>query len=245
MKMIYSHIYSLSYSAIEYIRKYYQDIFNNTDGKNLSTYLESILGLDYKEKSQFLNPKIDFIMTKGINPKDTDYENAKLVYENFKNLTESQASDFRLWSGYAIEDEVYNYLKYRWKNDARTILYRVSYRDAGKRGLLYHGIARLWWLSYLTYDDSKSDKYELTKFTFEYPHIMEKMIYRNFSNSKNVRHGIIEGIKLFIDNGGKYTTSKIDELYKHISMISGVNLLDIIPKEKIKAITLNFLIELE
>ena len=56
--------------------------------------------------------------------------------------------------------------------------------------------------------------------------------------------GIIEGVKKYAYEGGKYQTKKLDSLYKHISLLSGVNLLDIIPQEKIKDISYDFLINM-
>lgn len=239
-------IYSLKYSSIDYIKKNYKDIFKEikTNNDSLDDNLTKIIGLNYKEITKFVNPRISFDMSDYKDPKSTDFNNSRLIYEAFINLTESQASDFRLWSGYAINNDVYNYLKYRWKDDERTIYYRVSAHAGGKRGLAYHGIARLWWFAHLTYDETKDNPYELTEFTFEYPHIMEKMIYRNFSNSKSIRFGIIKGIKKFLDQGGKYHTKKLDELYKHISLLSGVNLLDVIPEDEIIKISVHFLLSL-
>lgn len=238
---MYKFIFNLTNGTVEYIRKNYEVIFSQIGDKSISEYLIEELGIDYKEQSKFFKPKIKFDMSDKSDQKKTDLNNAKLIYEGFKNLTESQASDFRLWSGYAIEDDVYHYLKYRWGDTSNTLAYRVVYKDAGKRGLLYNGIARLWWLAHLTIDEERENIYELTEFTFSYPHIMEKMIYRNFSNSKTIRHGIIEGIQKYIDAGNNYRTKDMDSLYKHISLISGVNLLDIIPQSEIQDITYNFL----
>lgn len=240
-------IYSLTYSSIDYIKKNYKEIFKaiKSSGDSLDDYLSKIIGINYKETTKFANPRISYDMINNKDPKSTDFNNSRLVYDAFFNLTESQASDFRLWSGYAINNDVYNYLKYRWNDDDKTIYYRITAHAGGKRGLAYHGIARLWWFAHLTYDEINANPYELTEFVFSYPHIMEKMIYRNFSNSKSIRFGIIKGIKKFIEQGGKYHTKKLDELYKHISLLSGVNLLDIIPEKEIIEITYNFLVSLE
>lgn len=233
----------LTYATIEYLRKNYLKVYHDLKKDNISikTYLNKTLGPNYSERSKFIKPNIQFIKNDDKDPKNTDFANSKLIYNSFKNLTESQASDFRLWSGYAINDDVYDYLKYRWKDDEKTIRYRIVSHAKGKRGLAYNGIARLWWFAHLTYDEKAEDPYELTEFTFNYPHIMEKMIYRNFSNSNSIRIGIIKGIKKFIDNGGKYKTEKLDLLYKQISLISGVNLLDLIPTQEIINISYDFL----
>lgn len=240
------YIRSLTYSTIEYMRKNHKTIFEDLKTSNITIdeYLKEKIGYNYSEQSKFLKPTLNFIMNEERDKKATDFENSKLIYNAFKNLTESQASDFRLWGGIAVNENVYDYLKYRWEDTDRTIIYRVVYRDSGKRGLMYHGIARLWWYAHLTFDEEKEDNFELTEFTFKYPHIMEKMIYRNFSNSRSIRMAIIEGVKKYVDEGGKYQTKKLDSLYKHISLLSGVNLLDIIPQEKIKDISYDFLINM-
>lgn len=240
-------IKSLTYGTIEYVRKNNEKIFNDLKDStiNLEEYLIETLGINFNEKSKFINPRINFIKNNTKDPKSTDFKNSKLIYNAFKNLTKSQASDIRLWAGYAINDDVYDYLKFRWGDTDKTILYRIVSHSKGKRGLVYHGIARLWWFAHLTYLEEENDQYELTEFIFNYPHIMEKMIYRNFSNSNTIRLGVIRGIKKFIENGGEYKTEKLDSLYKQISLISGINLLDVIPECDIVDISFKFLNTLE
>lgn len=239
------YIKILTPNAIEYIKKNYVELFKKITNNNIAQVLNEELITEWNEESKFISREIKFYMPDGVKPILTDFENAKLIYESFNDLTESQASDERFWSGYAIKEDVYNYLKYRWGDNHNLLKYRVVFHAPGKRGLLYHGIARLWWLARLTIDEEKVNMYELTEFTFNYPHIMEKMIYRNFSNSKNVRHGIIEGIKKYIKHGGEYRIAKIDELYLYISTISSVHLLDSFSKEEIVNLTYKFLINLE
>ena len=202
---------------------------------------EEEFGIAWYKPSKIIKPNIKFIMDETVSKRSTDYENSIKVYSALKNLTESQASDERLWAGLAIEPEYYEYLKYRWGDTKNTLRYRVVYHAGGKRGFMYHGLARLWWLAHITYDESRSNPFELTKFTFKYPHILEKRIYRNFSNSKDIRIGIIEGIQKYVDIGGEYKIKKIDELYKHISTLGSVSLIDNYSQHEIKETTVNIL----
>ncbi len=227
----------LNYETIEYIKKNREDVFEELKTKSFNELLQEKFIVDWYEDSKFIKPDIDYYIDRNINPRHTDIENSKLIYDYFKNLTESQASDERLWAGLAIEEKNYNYLKYRWKDDVKTIRYRVVYHAGGKRGFMYHGLARLWWFAHLTFDNQLENPFELTEFCFKYPHILEKMLYRNYSNSKTIRTGIIKGIKEYLNEGGEYKISYLDKLFNHISALSGVHMLDMYSEEKIAEIT--------
>src|SRR5690606_26111261 len=104
----------------------------------------------------------------------TDLNNSIEIYNKYQYLTESQASDERFWASLALYEVNLNYLFYRWDKTEKTIKYRVTYHSGGKRGYMYHGLARPWWFAHLTYDGTHEDPYHLTRFTYDYPHIMEK-----------------------------------------------------------------------
>lgn len=233
------YIKFLEYDTVEYIKRNQNKVFNDLKKHSFIEVLDIQFGIDWYKPSKIINPEINFYIDYNINPKLTDYKNSVEIYECFKNLTESQASDERFWAGYAIESNVYEYLKYRWKDTVNILRYRVVYDVSGKRGVMYQGIARLWWFSHITYDSLRENPYELTEFAFKYPHVLEKMIYRNFSNSKSIRMGIIEGIKDFVEKGGKYRVLNIDKLYKYISTLGSVSLIDNITQTEIRKLTEN------
>lgn len=234
-------IKALEYDAIAYITDNLQSVKDKLQTQTFEEILNNQFGIGWYKKSKIIKPQIFFVTTSKENPKSTDYQNAVNLYTAMINLTESQASDRRLWSGFAIEPDVYEYLKYRWKDTEKTIRYRVVYHAKGKRGLMYHGLARLWWFAHITYDEKRDNPFELTKFAFDHPHILEKMIYRNFSNSDNIRIGIIEGIKQYIEDDGVYAVKKIDALYVYISTLGSVSLIDSYSKKEIKTLTTIFL----
>lgn len=222
----------LKYEVLNQIKEnieYYKEFFLED---NYYQKLMHEFSMNYYEDFEIPSLLIEFDMSviKMRDRKDTDFNNAIKIYETYEFLSESQASDERFWCGIGIEPLNMEYLFYRWGETKNTIKYRLTYHASGKRGMLYHGLARLWWFTHLTVQNSE-DRYELTRFAFQHPHILEKMIYRNFSNSRNVRISIIKAIKKFIEEDGKYSTQKIDELYKYVSVLSGNKLLDIIPEE--------------
>lgn len=229
----------LNYETISYIKNNRAKIHKDLENQTFIEHLEEKFKFDWYISSKFLKPNFNFFMDKNINPKLTDFENSKLMYTYYKNLTESQASDERFWAGLAIEEKNYEYLKYRWKDDDKTIRYRVVYHAGGKRGFMYHGLARLWWFAHITYDESLDNPFELTEFCFKHPHILEKMLYRNYSNSKKVRNGIIKAVKKYEEDGGIYKIQFLDKLFNHFSALSGVHILDAFSEKEIEEIAVN------
>src|SRR5690554_3803586 len=228
----------LSHEAVSYIKKNRTSVFEALKNESFVDHLNNRLSLTWYTDSNFYRPTINFYIDRNISPIKTDIKNSKIIHSYFKNLTESQASEERFWAGLAIEQKNYEYLNYRWGNDDKTIRYRVVYHAAGKRGFMYHGLARLWWFAHITYDESHNNPYKYTEFCFEYPHILEKMLYRNYSNSKEIRTGIIKGIYQYINEGGVYRIRYLDKLYNHISALSGAHMLDVFTEEDIKQITI-------
>lgn len=224
----------VSYDVINQIKlnqEYYLDFFLQED---YNTRLIDEFNRNYCVNNEIPYIEIDYDVSIQFkkNKKNTDFSNAVAIYEAYDFLSESQASDERFWCGLSLEPSNMKYLLYRWGETRNTIQYRVTYHVPGKRGMVYHGLARLWWFVHLTRTND-DDQYVLTRFTFNHPHILEKMIYRNFSNSQKIRHSIILAIKQYVDNGGIYSTKKVDELYKYVSLISGNRLLDMMTQEEL------------
>ena len=102
---------------------------------------------------------------------ETDFQNAKIVFEAFKNkLNPVQASDLRLWA-YLAHVQHWEYMSHRWKIDIpdeeddegseerkksprEKMIDRVKTRyffgDSRGKAFVRQGIARLYWSAYLT-----------------------------------------------------------------------------------------------
>ena len=126
--------------------------------------IQTLLGDDtlIRESSIEYEP-FELDMSKD-NPVATDLENIKRVYNHLKGLTESQASDDRIWVAYTLSESI-DYMKYRWMpKDDSDKLDRFFFNNTTKRSLFRNGMARLWWIGYHTYDSNRSNPYELTEF---------------------------------------------------------------------------------
>lgn len=136
---------------------------------------------NYYQTTGLLVPDFD-LKTGGA---ETDADNAQAMYEALKDtLNPRLASDIRLWA-YLAHKTFYPYMVKRWPiqipdvtdetdKDAskkQKILDRVKSRyffgASNGKAFVRQGIARLYWSAALTYDESNSDPYEMTRYLLD------------------------------------------------------------------------------
>ena len=141
---------------------------------------------------------------------ETDFQNAKIVYEAFaQSINPVQASDLRLWA-YLAHIQHWEYMNTRWKIDipddegeeddvpreedeekkssVNKILDRIGYRyffKASKgKAFVRQGISRLFWSAYLTYDADNDNPYEYTEYFFSKQDIFTSITERSYARNK-------------------------------------------------------------
>lgn len=160
----------------------------------------------------------------------TEYENVRRVYTRLKFLSDSQASDERLWAGLCMSP-FYDYVKYRWKISANsstsTIEQHFFFGYGARRSLTRNAISRLWWIGRLTYDDNL--EYELTKFVCENADNIMHILERNTSNNPDIVKTFISAIIDVKKTGKQIGTDDIGELSKYLNLLGGTYILDCLP----------------
>lgn len=103
------------------------------------------------------------LLEKMIPDSKHDCESAIALYEAYSNVTPLVASQPSLWV-YLAHNELFSYVQKRWKISAESTEDRMKKQwfDDGESGTL----SGLWWAVYLTVDESRADKYELTRALF-------------------------------------------------------------------------------
>ena len=192
-------------------------------------------------------------------PTKTDFNNIKIVYENLKFLTESQASDERFWAG-LCHDKFYNYMRYRWgnriinKNNSHdkevTRIGRAYFYEgvtAGKRkSLARNGLSRLWWIGRLTYDESYNDPFELTKLiTFDISVSILYLMSSKFTKNDITRKGMLKALLEYKNSGKKVDKKVLNYLIKSLNILGGSYLLDFYGEEEIKEKCLKILYKMD
>lgn len=164
----------------------------------------------------------------------TDIENIRRVYGHLKDcLSESQASDERIWAAYTLSEFV-EYMRYRWMPEGGSDkLDRFFFNNSGKRSLFRNGIARLWWIGYHTFDPSRADPYELTAFVCRKQDIINQLLDIGFASNKNIVKAVLNTLFDAEKAGAVIDRSLMREVSQYINQLGGIYILDCLTEEDI------------
>lgn len=204
---------------------------------------------DVCDKNPFIDtkyvdlPDIVFDMS-AEKPEDTDFENVKRVYGALKFLSDSNASEERLWAAMCLGPG-YQYVQYRWPvKTSENVLQHFYYGYGKRRSLTRNAIARLWWIGRLTYDKDRKDPYELTRYVCSAADYIMHFIERNTSNNLHVLRPAIEAILEAKEKGYDINTDDAGTLSKYLNILGGMYILDAMPEEWIKNKITNKIVEI-
>ena len=163
----------------------------------------------------------------------TDAANAQEFYSKLSFLSDSQASDERLWAGMCL-GPFYEYVQYRWKlKNIQKIRSHCFFADGPRRSLDRNALARLWWIGRLTYDDSRADPYELTKFVAQKADHAMHIIERNTSSNPVITRAFVSALLAARSEGLNINTNIVGEMSKYLNLLGGTYILDCLPFETI------------
>ena len=166
----------------------------------------------------------------------TEAENVKRIYGHFRFLSDSQASDERLWAGLCL-GPFWNYVKYRWDIDKKCTVGNVQqhflFGFGARRSLTRNALSRLWWIGRLTYDEKRSDPWELTKFVCESSDYIMHILERNTSNNPAIIRPFLGAIIEAKAQGLPIDTNIVGELAKYLNLLGGIYILDCLPEQRI------------
>ena len=180
-------------------------------------------------------------------PGEIDLQNCKILYSKLKHITDSQASDERLWAG-LTNKTFYSYMRKRWKygrrhlkktaDDSSAILMRYFYKNSGRGGMYRNTLARCWWVGRLTYSEKNSNHWELLD-AIGPEDIISKIsdiFYSNtYSSNSDVLEGFCQGLKFFRDRNIYVSTREhIRPTAQYLNAIGGGLLLDMFTAEEIR-----------
>lgn len=166
----------------------------------------------------------------------TEVENVKRVYSSLRFLSDSQASDERLWAGLCL-GPFWQYVKYRWDIDKKctpaNIQQHFFFGFGPRRSLTRNAISRLWWIGRLTYCEDRSDPWELTRFVCESADYIMHILERNTSNNPDIIRPFVSAIIDARKQGKHIDTNTVGELAKYLNLLGGIYILDCLPQQRI------------
>ena len=170
-------------------------------------------------------------------PSLTEFENVQRVYNHLRFLSGSQASDERLWAGLCI-NHFWEYTQYRWNIVSNCSVSNVKqhffFGFGARRSLTRNAISRLWWIGHLTYDVSRRDPYELTRFVCEHADYVMHILERYTSNNRMISRAFISALLDARSGGYRIDTNVVGDLSKYLNLLGGTYILDCLPEEVIR-----------
>lgn len=215
------------------IKENHEDIINNIKIANSKDWLK-----EYYKGEVFEDSRLDIEYQDLITDKEkaieTDFENAKIIYEMFSKFSDAETCDESFWMGLTF-GRYFEYMKYRWplEKEKNYELHWVFPYDS-KRSLFFNGLSRLYWFVKYTYDETLEDPYEITRFCFTDVNTFNELVYRSYSNSFDVRLALLKALKKYKETFGKLGGSVIRYGAICMSFFGGAYLLDSFTQEELK-----------
>lgn len=242
-------LYFMKQSALDYLKTNIGTLYNNYYQFSTSEWIDDLF--DYDPFELFMTVKDFELADLELQPGEIDFLNCKILYENLQDISDSQASDERLWAG-LCNKTFYSYMRGRWQyarrhlkktaEDSSAILSRYFYRNTGRSGLFRNTLARCWWTGRLTYSDKYQNHWELLDAIGSEDLIskISDIFYSNtYSSNPDIVEGFCKGLKLFRDHG-KYVSNRdhIRPTAQYLNAIGGGLLLDMFSVEEIESLVI-------
>lgn len=132
---------------------------------NLGLYSESDSSwvFDYLNDSRIeQKEKRSELITGPEDPSKYDFQNAKKIYELYKDVPIELASEENFWA-YLTHVEFWDYMIKRWPIDKKESTMISRYFFGKAKPYYRNGLSRLWWYAHVTYDNELEDPYFYTR----------------------------------------------------------------------------------
>lgn len=243
-------IYFMKQAAIDFFKTNMEHLYVNYYQKDDNSWMKEEFGEDpfvlFTEVPNFEMASLVDDKTAG----EIDFMNCKIVYDNLKALSESQASDERLWAG-LCNGTFYKYMRKRHgytvsglknkEKDASGILSRFFFLKGTRNGFYRNTIAKCWWVGRATYDKSNLvNHFEMLDsigFNDLSTKVSDIFYSYTFASNPTILKGICDALKYFKDHGVKLSVQdNIRPTLQYLNAVGGATLLDVLSSDDIKDI---------
>lgn len=166
--------------------------------------------------------------------KDIDFSNSIKLYEHLKSLPRYILSDERFWLWLHF-DKFYEVVRTMMKVNGKSTIENMWMHTQGtRRGLMFGVLSRCFFRVALSIDETKENKYELTRWVIDNPERFRNLTWRSFSSEEHLVRGALKGEKRAVDENPQLERNDIyPQIGKFVSVIGSVRLLDVISEEDI------------
>lgn len=185
-------------------------------------------------------------LNSGLSKGEIEFNNCKILYRNLSFLSESQASDERLWAG-LCHTVYYEYMRKRWgydienpknaKEAVSSIKSRFFFSGGTRSGLYRNSMAKCWWVGRNTFDKTQINPFAWLDIigNSDISTKISDIFYSNtFASNPSILGGIIKGMKYFNDEGIQLVTKDhIRPTLQLLNAIGGTVILDCLDSDEI------------
>lgn len=241
-------LYIMKKEALNTLKENLPEVYGRYYKEDNNKWISEVCGenpfIEFRDVPDFELTKLD----SDWKPGEVDLNNCKILYEKLKFLSESQASDERLWAGLA-HSTFYDYMCRRWKyghgrhpkakdREAGEICSRFFLKGGGRGSLFRNTLAKYWWVGHNSYDPSNTENHFENLDVIGVVDFVSKVheIYHsnNFSSNPNVRLAIIDSLRKFNEEGKKLIVKDhIRPALQYLNVVGGSVVIDCLSREEI------------
>ncbi len=169
----------------------------------------------------------------GINyKKDIEIVEEMIKTPFFRDLSKQEASSVNLWATLCVE-YFSDYVFKRWFDKKKLTEDLILTRSFAKGKLLYNrnAIARLWWITKLTYDDDLDDKLMYTRLLLERSQFEQSIMESSLAKNENILKKIMKSIVKYEEKNTIISANDIKEYMMLLNRMGGTYILDIMDEE--------------
>lgn len=244
-------LYIMKREALETLKANLPAVYGKYYTEASNKWIESICGenpfIEFKDVTEFKLADLDSDLTPG----EIDLNNCKILYEQLQFLSESQASDERLWTGLA-HTTFYDYMRKRWgyghgkrlksvEKEAGAIETRFFFKNSGRSGFYRNTLSKCWWVGHNTYNlNNTSNHFESLDIigSNDLNSKINEFFYNfTFSSNPDIMSAIIEVLRKFNEDGKKLLVREhIRPAMSYLNAVGGSVVIDCLEKEEITEI---------
>jgi hypothetical protein len=197
-----------------------------------SSWLSNYLGFEPYETKKYVIEDFDLKYDEDYN--NVAFDNAVILYESLNKLPKYILCNNRFWAWINME-KAYKQAKIATKNFNSQILKNLWFMGSARRDIMLGVMSRYYNMIEVSIDESKEDKYELSKFILTTAETYRGFCYRNLGMIKNVTLGVLQAEKDYVDQTGNPILKKPGaQIVKYASRVGSVMLLDMLSKEEMR-----------
>lgn len=251
-------LYFMKQTALDYLKANMSTLYVNYYRENTNKWVLDLF--DYDPFEVFIEvPDFQLAPIPVENNKkgEMDLQNCKILYTKLINISESQASDERLWAG-LCHSVFYQYVRARWNypnmplkdeaKDTGAILSRFFFSGGIRSGFFRNTLAKYWWVGRTAYRSRSTNKFELLDALGpdDFASKVTDLFYSyTFASNPTIICGICKAWKLFRDNGIKLTVREyFRPALQYFNALGGGILLDVLSEEEVKDIFFEYVQQL-